>query len=389
MPREMAALQTALSGMIVQLGEYTTELERRVEQRTAQLTEVNRELETQSAATRRQARYLEALYDASRLIHAEDGTADLYQKILDVAQRATGAKYAAIRTFDEQGRLDAFFHVGLSEDERARLEPPEDMGILQGLSLTNRVVRVDDLTRDARHRGCLTGYAGMRTFLGVSITSGNRLFGKLYLTDKTNGGAFTEDDEALVLALSRDAALAIEKARLLEKVEALASTDALTGLGNRRVLDDRLRSEVDRARRYQKPLGLLLADVDDFKMVNDTYGHGIGDTVLQAVAAVLRQAVREIDVCIRYGGEEFAVVLPHADTESVLVVAERIRAMVAGVPIATAVEPIKTLTISIGVATYPVHGRSAEQLMEIADAALYRAKRRGKNCVETAPPRAA
>jgi two-component system cell cycle response regulator len=154
-------------------------------------------------------------------------------------------------------------------------------------------------------------------------------------------------------------------------------------------LDDRLRSEVDRARRYQKPLGLLLADVDDFKMVNDTYGHGIGDTVLQAVAAVLRQAVREIDVCIRYGGEEFAVVLPHADTEAVLVVAERIRAMVAGVPIATAVEPIKTLTISIGVATYPVHGRSAEQLMEIADAALYRAKRRGKNCVETAPPRAA
>jgi diguanylate cyclase (GGDEF)-like protein len=389
-PREVAALQRALRDMIVQLREYTTDLEQRVEERTAQLTDMNRALEAQSAETRRKARYLEALYDASRLLHTEAETAELYRKLLDVAQRATGARYAAIRTLDDQGRLDSFVHAGFSEEERAILQaPPEDVGVLGALTLTNRIVRLDDLTRDARHRGYPAGHPVMRSFLGVAIASGDRLFGKLYLTEKANGAVFTEEDEALVVALSHDAALAIEKARLYKKVEALATMDALTGLGNRRVLDERLRSEIDRARRYKKALGLLMADVDNFKPVNDTYGHGVGDSVLQAVAAVLRQAVREIDVCVRYGGEEFAVILPHAGTESVLVVAERIRAMVAAVPIVAAVDPIRTLTISIGVATYPGNGRSAEQLIEAADAALYRAKRKGKNRVETAPPLAA
>ncbi len=349
-----------------------------------------RHLQERSEHTRRQARYLEALYDASQLLHAESETGDVYRKLLDVARRATGARYAAIRTLDDEGQPATFFHAGFSQEEVAGLKtPPADIGVLSAISLVHPTVRLDDLTRDPRHRGYPAGHPPMRTLLGVSIISGDRLFGKLYLTEKANGVPFTAEDEALVTTLVRDAALAVDKATLLEKVETLATTDALTGLANRRVFGQRLKDELDRANRYGHSLGLLMADVDDFKKVNDTYGHAVGDTVLQAVASILRRSVREIDLCVRYGGEEFAVVLPHTDKEGVLPVAERIREAVATVPIVAGDDPARTMTLSIGVATYPEDGKTPDQLVHAADVALYRAKHLGKNRVETATARAA
>lgn len=349
-----------------------------------------RHLQERSEDTRRQARYLEALYEASQLLHAESGTAELYRKLLDVARRATGARYGELRTFDDQDQLAAFFHAGLSPEEVAILKtPPADVGVRGTISLADPTVRLDDLTRDPSHRGYPAGHPQMRTFLGVAIRSGNRLLGKLHLTEKENGVPFTEEDEALVIALARDAALAIDKAKLLEKVEALATTDALTGLANRRVFEQRLTDELDRSNRYGHSLGLLMADVDDFKRVNDTYGHAVGDVVLQAIASILRRSVREIDLCVRYGGEEFAVILPHTDKEGGLPVAERIRKAVTTVPIVAGDDPAMTMTLSIGVATYPEDGKTPDQLVHAADVALYRAKHLGKNRVDTATARAA
>jgi diguanylate cyclase (GGDEF)-like protein len=163
-------------------------------------------------------------------------------------------------------------------------------------------------------------------------------------------------------------------------VERQAVTDELTSLSNRRRFDEILDAEVERARRFDQPLGLVLLDLDDFKGINDTFGHQVGDDVLREVARVLRNSCREIDEPARYGGEELAVVLPGTDLEGAERFAERVRRGVAAlrVPLDNGAAPVH-VTTSLGVATLPGTSYDARSLVEAADDALYRAKRTGKN----------
>ncbi len=341
-----------------------------------------KDLQRRSAQAQRQTRQLEALHEATRLLHAESTSKPLFEKFLEVARRATGARYAALRTFDESGRLAAFYHAGLSDEERVLLkEPPGDTGILGAITAAGPPLRLEDLTRDPRHAGFPGGHPIMKTLLGVPITSGSRLLGKLYLTEKSGGLPFTAEDEALVAALARDAAIAIEKARLLEKIAALAVTDGLTGLYNHRAFQERLDEEVARASRYRHPCSLLMADVDDFKRINDRYGHPVGDAALKAIADALRSQVRNIDFCARYGGEELAILLPETNKQAALLVAERLRAAVASLPFKGPDGDRVTLSVSIGLASHPEDADRPDLLIRAADEALYEAKRGGKNCV--------
>jgi two-component system cell cycle response regulator len=163
---------------------------------------------------------------------------------------------------------------------------------------------------------------------------------------------------------------------------ALAATDALTMVLNRRALLERLTAEVDRARRFGSPLSLLLLDVDYFKEINDTAGHLAGDRVLRQLGALLQDAVRTVDVVARYGGEEFVVILPETLAEGGMVFAERLRERVAAHLFDAGEEGAHHLTVSIGMATLrPDHAASAERLFALADQALYRAKSAGRNRV--------
>jgi diguanylate cyclase (GGDEF)-like protein len=170
------------------------------------------------------------------------------------------------------------------------------------------------------------------------------------------------------------ARIAAQKAALTE----IAISDPLTGLHNRRSFQVRLTEEVERTRRSQVPFTLLLVDLDHFKQVNDQFGHQAGDQALQAVAAVLHNELRAVDLPARIGGEEFAVLLPHTAEQGALEAAERLRAAIAAQPIPYQGATL-TITASVGVAWCPAHADTGDGLLRVADQALYQAKRAGRN----------
>jgi diguanylate cyclase (GGDEF)-like protein len=164
-----------------------------------------------------------------------------------------------------------------------------------------------------------------------------------------------------------------------ETLQQAALTDALTGMQNRRYFDDALREYLDEFRRIDRPVGLMIFDLDHFKMVNDTHGHDVGDEVLRAVANCLKDMTRYHDVVARLGGEEFAVVAPNMDTDMLIRLAERIRSGIAGMPILSGNIRLR-ITASVGLAVWD-HEESAEDFFRRADQHLYRAKKMGRNRV--------
>ena len=164
-----------------------------------------------------------------------------------------------------------------------------------------------------------------------------------------------------------------------------ANIDMLTGLYNRRFLEDYTRKLLAIARRRERPVGLIMIDLDHFKSFNDLYGHEIGDRMLRHFAKTVTGSMRETNLASRYGGEEFIIILPDTDIKSSMLVAERIRkaVMVMVVPSNTE-KPLPQLTVSLGVAAYPLHGQTLEEVIQASDKALYESKRGGRNRVTAA-----
>lgn len=195
-----------------------------------------------------------------------------------------------------------------------------------------------------------------------------------------NAGAldYLEKRELTPRALGRALRYALKVGETMEALRRLATHDELTGLLNRREFTRVLREEEERARRFDRPFGLVLIDIDHFKAVNDTHGHAAGDAVLREVARRIAGRVRAVDRCARIGGEELAVLLPEADANGALAVANDLLAAVATAPFAVNGGAMLDLTVSAGAASLPAHAREATHLMEAADRALYRAKRAGR-----------
>jgi len=203
------------------------------------------------------------------------------------------------------------------------------------------------------------------------------------------GHAFNRQEVGMLSYLAGQAVVSIEHADLHETVQRQASTDELTGLANVREMQEALDREFERGYRHDTPVGFVLLDIDDFKKMNDTYGHQQGDEVLARVSAVLRDHSRDIDEPARYGGEELAVVLPQTDIAGARWFAERVRESLERmrIPLLGSSGEIG-ITASLGVASVPASAAHKDTLIAAADAALYRAKRGGKNRVEVAEPTA-
>ena len=195
---------------------------------------------------------------------------------------------------------------------------------------------------------------------------------------------FDPDDRQFLEVIAAQVSLALSRIKFIATLQTLSVTDALTGVPNRRYWDLRLAEEIARAQRYRYPLAVLMVDIDHFKRVNDTYGHQVGDVALQQVASRLRSNLRRTDVLARYGGEEFGVLAPQTSLEAAKVLAERLRHAIASEPVQVNSDLSISLTISVGVAVFPEHGQNESDLVAAADAALYRAKEEGRNCVRVA-----
>jgi len=211
----------------------------------------------------------------------------------------------------------------------------------------------------------------------VPLTASSERFGTLELVSDS----FSKEQRMNAASLAAHAVVALDNARLHGMVERQALVDGLTGLANRRAATDALHAEAARAQRLETPLSVVLADLDEFKDVNDVHGHAVGDEVLRVFAEVLRETLRESDVASRWGGEEFLLLLPGADEEGAAQLADRVRRGLAARNIPGV--PGLRVTASFGVAEYAGE-TNTEQLVAAADSALYRAKRAGKDRVEPA-----
>jgi diguanylate cyclase (GGDEF)-like protein len=209
----------------------------------------------------------------------------------------------------------------------------------------------------------------------------NRLVGVISVGDSDPGRYFTPADLHLLTLFTQQAAIAVENARLFEETHRLAITDPLTGLYNRRGLFELGQREIDRVHRFHRPLAAIMLDIDRFKQVNDIYSHAVGDQVLRVLAEVCRANLREVDLLGRYGGEEFAILLPETDAQAARQVAERLRQEIASTPVMTPRGPI-SFTVSLGV-TIALDGiPELAVLLDRADTAMYAAKQAGRNRVE-------
>lgn len=307
----------------------------------------------------------------------------LLQTILDKSAELLKAEQGSLMLLDQETEalfLKAKRGIHDSLTEKLRIQKGE--GIAGKVAELGEPFLVGDVENDPRINQKNRLRYKTRSFVSVPITIQDRVIGVLNLSDKTTGEIFNKEDLELIQSFATQAAIVMERNMFYtqtEELRKLAITDSLTGLLNRRYLSDRLEEELLRSQRYSRLLSLLMVDIDGFKGYNDTFGHPIGDKALKATAESILRCVRSVDIASRYGGDEFVIILPETGKTLAVSIAERLRSDVA--EIESLPEGV-TLTISIGIASYPEDGKISELLLENVDKALYFAKNRGGNRIE-------
>ncbi|RKY34127.1 MAG: hypothetical protein DRP78_07000, partial [Candidatus Omnitrophota bacterium] len=222
----------------------------------------------------------------------------------------------------------------------------------------------------------------MKAFVSVPLLAKDRVVGIMVVDNFYSRKPITDSDIWKLTMFANQAGLAIENSQEFEKTLFLSNTDRLTNLWNYGYFQHQLTEEVKRANRFNRPLSLLMLDIDLFKNFNDKLGHIAGDKVLKEISLILKKTCREVDLIARYGGEEFAIILPETYKEKAYSLAERIRKTVANNYFHyTKTTPAKRITISIGVASFPQDASNKEELILFADKSLYAAKNTGRNRV--------
>jgi len=300
---------------------------------------------------------------------------DLLDSIFRVATEVVRGERASLMLRDDENADFVISRaIGLTEDIRKQVRVRVGEGVAGRVAAERKPMLAVSGTEVVGARGVYR----TKSFVSVPIVVNDVARGVLNVADPSEDRDFTQDDLATLEMLAGHIAACLQKQDQEEALRLLADTDPLTWLFNRRHFDRRLQAEADRARRSEHLLALLMIDVDGFKRINDSYGHRTGDLVLKAVAGAIRDAVRVYDIPTRYGGDEFGIILPDADTESAARVGRRILEKLAAAELPAELAAAGSrITLSIGAATYPRPATTPAALVETADSAMYRAKEAG------------
>jgi len=288
----------------------------------------------------------------------------------------TGAAAGAILV-DTGGHLQVQASLGVRDPESI-----VDRDLVRDAQRTG-ATEVLEVPRDVEIEGALVDFRP-RAVLFLPVSHKNVPLGVVVMASTES---FEPEDLARLDLFRHGLGLALNNALAHDRLQRLAALDPLTGVYNRRFGLGRLHEEFGRAIRANSPLGVMMLDLDHFKSVNDTYGHQVGDRLLTSVAGIVSSILREGDILVRYGGEEFLAVLPAASSENLRAIGERVRRAVEDSSLVDGSQMVR-ITVSIGGAAYPNQNvESEESLVELADEALYAAKQSGRNLVEIANER--
>ena len=343
--------------------------------------------------------YINALQDSrdelkrnlTRLGDTLSSTHDLKKMlavILETAMVTIRAEAGALMLFSSN-REELYLKVGRGLDGRlpsASVRVPVGSGVAGRVAQTGEAIHGQ--TGDPGQLRLAESEPRADSVISVPLKSQGRVIGVLNLYDRVDADAFDDSDLATIRSFANQATVAIDNVLLHQEAQRLSITDGLTGLWNYRFFQMRLDQEIERASRFERPLALLIFDLDKFKSVNDDFGHQRGDSVLIELATRVKGAIREVDTLARYGGEEFCLILPETDVEGAEQTAAKICELVRQRRFGAAGEVPIRITVSVGVAVYTEHGRNAGSLMKAADAALYTAKEGGRDQHRLALPAA-
>lgn len=326
---------------------------------------------------RQRARQLEAINAIAQQCTAVLDLEDLLARVCSVIQQAFQVSHVSL-CLREEGDLVLRAHDGtltLCLPTGARLSVDVDpwsktmasgaMQIENDLSETPKTSRV---------------FADAASRMSIPLISFGQTLGVLTLYSSQNN-AFRENEWSALEAVADICSSSIQNAHYVERIRKLSYLDGLTGIFNRRFFELRIQEEIERARRSKAGMAVIIADIDQFKRLNDEFGHLLGDEVLRQVSSLFHRQLRKIDVVCRYGGEEFAILLTNTNAEHAMGVAEKLRKIVEGWQFPGVA---RTVTISAGVAAYPDHGTARDELVHAADTGLYCAKKTGRNRISLA-----
>lgn len=329
---------------------------------------------------------LSILYNISQAVNFIDDLKRLISIILDKAIETVNAEKGSLMLYDpSDNTLQVKVVYGLKDKEQ---EEAINNGIVEcrkmspnsgiaGKVFTERKSIITNLGGLDPRFSQFTSDNNISSLICVPLIAKGECIGIINITNKKLGKLFNKKDLEFIEALANQAAIAVDNAQLYE----LATKDGLTKLYIHRHFYMLLESEIKRVERYHHVLTLLMIDIDNFKIINDTYGHLAGDMVLKEIAALILKMVRHVDIAARYGGEEFTVILPETNVINGVILAERLRQKISEIKVEVSPGVIISPTVSIGMAEYPNAASGIKELIDAADKALYVSKAKGKNCI--------